>query len=231
MSDSLSAPAASLDQTLVNILSERLDCEVSLVEHVGPDLDWVLSEALANTGKAAICDHAAAACTIGLKLPLGGVATWQSEPTRAAQSAAYAETVLALQTALNEKNQLQAEAEALATQVVNDFEELSLIRSLASSMELPSSGVGVNEVALNSLRPLASGVGAVSIAAVFLSEDGEEMAAACWSGEAVTSNQSLHRLIREHRQEAATQPVVRNTTTDSKQTELERIRQELTGIQ
>ncbi len=56
---------------------------------------------------------------------------------------------------LNEKNQLQAEAEALATQVVNDFEELSLIRSLASSMELPSSGVGVNEVALNSLRPLA----------------------------------------------------------------------------
>jgi HD-GYP domain-containing protein (c-di-GMP phosphodiesterase class II) len=218
MSELPSAQSASLDQTLVNILAERLECEVTLVEQIDPAADSIFSDALADPGKAAVRSGPANIFTIALKLPLGGIATWQSEASQAARSAAYAETILALQTALNEKSQLQAEADALATQVVNDFEELSLIRSLASSLELPSSGVGVDEVALNSLRPLAQGVGAVSIAAVFLSEEGEEMGMPCWSGEPVTASDALHELIREHRDEAAMQPVVRNALNGCEQT-------------
>lgn len=202
---------ASLDQTLVDILHERLACQVSLVAREDDLVASIVAKSDSEVAAAAmIADPEDGNCRIALPLPLGGLATWQVDSSHAAQSAAFAETVLALQTAINEKNQLQAEAEALATQVVNDFEELSLIRSLASSMELPSSGVGVDEVALKSLRPLASGVGAISIAAVFLAEDGEEMSAPCWSGDQVTSTETLQMLIREHRVEAEMQPVVRN---------------------
>jgi HD-GYP domain-containing protein (c-di-GMP phosphodiesterase class II) len=201
---------ASLDQSLVDILAEQLGCQVSLIDpDTGCEND-ILAAGAANPEKAVIRDDASGESAIALRLPAGGVATWRVDPRFARQSASHGETVLALQSALNERNRLEAEADALATQVVNDFEELSLIRSLASSMELPSRRVGISEIALNSLRPLAGGVGAVSIAAVFLSEDGQEKGAPCWSGQAVTSTEVLHQLIEDHRDEAQTQPVVRN---------------------
>ena len=214
----MSNPHSSLDQTLVDILADQLECEVLLAEP-GEDqaeagdadvLAAIVARASQQPATAAVQSTTSGECLIALKLPAGGVALWRAPSAFAKQSARHGETVLALQTALNERNQLQAEADALATQVVNDFEELSLIRSLASSMELPSHGVGAHELALKSLRPLAGGVGAVSIAAVFLSENGEEMGPPCWSGDAVACSETLHRLIREHRDEAVVQPVVRN---------------------
>lgn len=194
-----------LDQTLVEILSAQMRCKVEL-------LDTTVAESLriACDGKASIERGPAGRCDIFLYLPAGGVANWQTEAAHADQSAAHGETVLALQLAINERNQLQAEADALATQVVNDFEELSLIRTLASSMEIPSAGVEPDELALKSLRPLAAGVGAASIAAVFLSEDGREMGPPCWSGQSIASAEEVHQLILDHREEATIQPVVRN---------------------
>ncbi len=212
MNSQTSVPVSSLDETLVAILSEQLGCDVCLRDSDDREHDAVIDEAIGHAGKAAVGDHDrdASQRLVALSLPGGGVATWAIDAAFARQSAALGEHVLALQTALNERNQLQAEADALATQVVNDFEELSLIRSLANSLELPTCGAGANDVAMNSLRPLADGVGAESIAAVFLCDETGEMGPPCWSGKAIASANTLHQLICEHRQEAEAQPVVRN---------------------
>lgn len=200
---------SGLDQTLVDILSAQLHCQVALIDDGDQSPNAAVAKARTTPGKAAIGDDPTGYCIVALQLPAGGVATWLCDPVFAAQSAALGETTLKLQSVMNERNQLQAEADALAAQVVDDFEELSLIRSLASAMELPSNGIDASELALKSLRPLARGVGARSMAAVFVSEDGE-MGLPCWSGSIITTSETLHQLIREHRDAATTQPVVSN---------------------
>jgi HD-GYP domain-containing protein (c-di-GMP phosphodiesterase class II) len=201
--------ASGLDQTLVDILSSKLHCQLSLVDDQEQNPAAVVVKARTTPGKAAIGDDPSGYCIVALHLPAGGVATWLCDPTFAAQSAALGETCLALQSVMNERNQLQAEADALAAQVVDDFEEMSLIRSLASAMELPSRGVDASELALKSLRPLARGVGAHSMVAVFVNEDGE-IGLPCWSGSVITTGETMHELIKEHRDAATTQPVVCN---------------------
>ncbi len=141
------------------------------------------------------------------------VATWQTTSTLASASIRHAQTIVDLMDMASERDQMQEESDALAEQVVSDFEELSLIRSLASVMELPSGGIDLNTICARTLVPLANGIGATSIAAVFLDEQDDtytRMSTAWWSGDRVTSDQRLAELITQHRDESKTQPVVRN---------------------
>ncbi len=211
------AESHSLDETLAELLAEHLHCEVTLIprDRIGGDgeerLVSVVNQANDSAPQAAIgLGSIASRSTLALQLPLGGVAVWEVESRYASPSASHAATVLALQTTRYERDQLLAETEALTTQVVDDFEELSLIRALASSMEIPTRGIQPSELALQSLRPLANGVGAVSIAVVFVADDGVTKSLPGWSGRAITSCDSLHNLIERHRVEAESQPVIKN---------------------
>ncbi|KAA1258719.1 Cyclic di-GMP phosphodiesterase response regulator RpfG [Rubripirellula obstinata] len=150
-------------------------------------------------------------CEIGLQLPDGSVACWESNLETAQSSLQHARTIVELIESANQRAELQAENDALTMQVVNDFEELSLIRSLSSVMELPSGGISLDDLCSRSLIPLAGGIGATSIAAVFVDEhDASKFATTWWSGSQVTSDQRLAELITAHRKEASFQPVVRN---------------------
>jgi len=199
------------DQSIVDALATHLSLEVRLCGADGPLHRRLL--AAASDGMAVIsrCEDES---NVGLELPSGLWAVWTVNSAAARCTAAHAKTVLALHAASDERNQLQSEADALATQVVNDFEELSLLRSLASAMQLPANGVSVTDMAIGSLEPLANGVGAASIAAVFVNDDDVTIEAPCWSGHSVASDAEVWELIEENREEAAQQPVVRNRSNE-----------------
>ncbi len=203
-----------LDDALAGLLAEQLRCEVQLCDADQTAAEETIREetiagAIRRPSQACVrCQTDIA--TIAIRLPAGRVAVWHCSAETAQQSANHAQAVLALEKMRSEKNQLQAEAEALATQVISDFEELSLIQSLAASLALPHEQGSVGELVLRFLRPLADGIGAVSIAAVFCIDGSEEMATPYWSGEAIVSDRSLYRLIQSHRDDAVAQPVLRN---------------------
>ena len=77
------------------------------------------------------------AASIAVCLPSGSVATWDVDADQAQAACRHCGTVLQLEATQHHKQHADAEVEALATQVCNDFEELSLIRSLAAAMALP----------------------------------------------------------------------------------------------
>lgn len=158
----------------------------------------------------AITDRGPQGATVGIRLSTGNWASWNTSSALARPSLNHAKTVLQLHDRSEERDRLVSEADALATQVMNDFEELSLLRSLASAMELPDAGVTVAETTVRCLGPLARGVGANSIAAVLLMDDEKTRMPPCWSDEALVSPEKLFQLVDEHRMEASQRPVVRN---------------------
>lgn len=211
----------SLDESLVMLLGQHLDCNVRHVRSdMVPGADQgdlpasaaeLLEQAVCSTPQVVVGRGATAESKfLAIRLPLGGVAIWEVESQFADRSASHAATLIAFHETRVERDQLRIEAEALAGQVAHDFEELSLIRALASSMEISSDAMTRCELVLRSLRPLAGGLGAESIAAVFLGDDSTSMSLPCWSGSSLASPDFVHRLISQHRFEAERQPVVRN---------------------
>jgi HD-GYP domain-containing protein (c-di-GMP phosphodiesterase class II) len=123
--------------------------------------------------------------------------------------------VLALHSAESENRQLQAEVDSLVAQVTNDFEELSLIRSLSCSIALPGrSAEGGDDMLLSTLLSLATGLGAESIAAVLCSADGTALLDPIWSHDELFPAEAIFSLIDQERTEAERQPLVRNLLKD-----------------
>ena len=199
------------DNPIRHELQNRLGASVVIWSRENADRPTVVEAALVDPLGASIKGKEDGQAQIALVLADHTVALWETLQESSQTSLSHARTIVDLLQTSDQRDQLLAEAEALATQVVNDFEELSLIRSLASAMELPSSGIDLKALCDRTLVPLAEGIGAVSIASVFLDEAGD-VNSLWWSGEPQTENEVLLQLIEEHRKEASIQPIVRNET-------------------
>ena len=205
---------ADLDQKLADLLAEQLGCAVSIhmAEADGPR--ELVSRAVATPGRAQTKQQDERGL-IALLLPAGSVAVWESGVSQMERSARHGESVLALHTAKTENSQLQSEVDSLVAQVTNDFEELSLIRSLSCSIALPAqSAEDDDDILLSTLLPLATGLGAESIAVVFCHSDGAELLDPIWSHEVLIPTTAIHSLIEQEKDEAAIQPLVRNQLKD-----------------
>ncbi|MDG2223810.1 MAG: HD-GYP domain-containing protein [Rubripirellula sp.] len=199
----------SSDQTIIGALSQHLMHPVHLLskEDCSVQSTGVKEE---NVPNCLVTDRGAQGSTVAIQLSSGNWASWDTSAMLARPSLNHAKTVLQLQDRSDERDRLVSESDALATQVINDFEELSLLRSLASATELPDAGVTVAEMTIRCLRPLTLGVGANSIAAVLLADDDKTRMPPCWSNEALVSSEKLSQLIDENCFEAEQRPVVRN---------------------
>jgi HD-GYP domain-containing protein (c-di-GMP phosphodiesterase class II) len=202
-----------LDQQLADLLAEQLGHDVSLhmAESDGPR--GLIGRAVGTPGEAQV-EHRAEYSLAALLLPGGSVAVWQTTTADVQRSARHAQNVLALEMSRVDNQQLRAEVDSLVAQVTNDFEELSLIRSLSCSIALPNMAAGGDDIVKSTLLPLATGLGAEAIAAVFVDEN-EELLEPTWSGEPLIPAAAMHLLIQTHRAEAQTQPVIENHFRDS----------------
>jgi len=229
---------STTDQQLIRLLTEGLDCPVKLeppgawqptsgdLEHssltrraaVEPgrlqqsdpasEISILGPEASAPDGRQASDQQANVVQAIGL--PNGAVAHWTAPASAADQLGRHAETILELAKVRNQRDQLNREVESLTVQVMQDFEELSLIRSLSSSLELPQTAEATDDFVLKSLVPLAAGVGAVSIAIVLCEDEQPSDPRPLWTGPSVLSDASVRGLIAEYSRAAKTTPIVRN---------------------
>ncbi len=203
-----------ITEPLVGVLSEQLGFDVQCYDSSDTSTLDVVAAAIECSDRACV-SLAGEPATIGLQLPSGRVAVWQTPTSFARQSANHAESVLALERSRCETSMLRDENEALAIQVADDFEGLSLIRSLAASLELPDDRSSVADGVMRFLCPLAEGVGAQSIAAVFLGDDEQELKEPFWSGDVLVPQGQLYDLIQVHLDESARHPVVRNSRQES----------------
>ena len=185
------------DQNLIQELSEKLAINVKL-ESVDQDdaSEIAAGSAIAISAKQVLC-----------RLPSGSLVGWLTEHPE--QSAAHAETVLALQQSVSENEELHTEINALVFEVSRNFEELSLISMLATTSALPSSEDSSRSMIESWIGPLCDGVGAQSIAAVIADEHGQPTET-IWSGEEIASQSVLGNLIASDRQATERQPIVVN---------------------
>ncbi|MEM8667868.1 MAG: HD-GYP domain-containing protein [Planctomycetota bacterium] len=209
------------DEVLVEALQQHLELPVRLMLEGDPEFDAVIGSMTptpSHKGETAMRYATTAGQTtrVAAAMPSGAWAIWETSETLSEATIKHAQTVLLLVNTDDERNQLLSEADALATQVVNDFEELSLLRSLAAKMELPETGVGVTEMVRNCLGPLAHGLGAESVAAVIYQDavlyqaDGEASATVNWSGEPIVSDDIIESLIDSHGDSANDRPLIQN---------------------
>ncbi len=197
--DSQSSDPQELDHSLAEIISDGIGITVHVVEPSETDA-FLLAHPPESLD----------AITQQLALPAGRIAIWDAPEDEAARIAKHAQTLLDLEVARNESKQLLAEVESLTNQVMQDFEELSLIRTLASSLELPQSANDTDDFVLASLRPLASGVGAVALAAVLVDDSDDEKRRTIWTEQAILSDDDLSQLIDLYGERLTEQPLVRN---------------------
>ena len=185
------------DQNLIQELSEKLAINVKL-ESVDQDdaSEIAAGSAIAISAKQVLC-----------RLPSGSLVGWLTGHPE--QSAAHAETVLALQQSVSENEELHTEINALVFEVSRNFEELSLISMLATTSALPSSEDSSRSMIESWIGPLCDGVGAQSIAAVIADEHGQPTET-IWSGEEIASQSVLGNLIASDRQATERQPIVVN---------------------
>ena len=144
-----------------------------------------------------------------IALPMGSVAVWESETAQAERIGRHVRAIVELEVIRCESKQLTAEVESLTNQVMHDFEELSLIRSLATNLELPQSAEDIDAFVLASLVPLHGGVGAVSITAVLV-EESKSRRKPLWVGPRLAEDRAIYDLIDVFADEVHGQPIVRN---------------------
>ena len=213
MTHIIESPQDNAAKLLCDELGRRMGTQVTPWIDADPSRPTVVDLAHQSDDGSAIEKTESGRSEVALRLADQTVVTWQTSSSAAYSSLKHARTIVDLFDVSTQRDQLQSENDALATQVVNDFEELSLIRSLASVMELPSGGIQLDDLCSRSLVPLAEGIGATSIAAVFVADNDPSetnLTPAWWSGSRVTSDERLAELITAHRDEASYQPVVRN---------------------
>ena len=199
-----------LDNSLAHLLAAGIGLSVTVVEARDGGHPLVV-QATADPHRVHTEDAPESATVRqALALPAGGVAVWSAPSDQAVRIGRHAKSLLELEISRNENKQLLAEVESLTNQVMQDFEELSLIRTLASSLDLPQTAEETDEFVLASLLPLVGGVGAVSIAAVLVEESLDQKRRPLWTGPRIVNNRSIFDLIDAHCLELKQQPVVRN---------------------
>ncbi|TWU08554.1 HD-GYP domain-containing protein [Stieleria varia] len=204
-----------LDRSLAAILAEQLGCDVHVVSDDQIRRDTLAQRAIADPNQWHFryeqnVQSPAKSCRMAIALPAGGVAVWHSTAENAAQSGRHGLCVLDLEKARFETDQLHAEIESLTSQVMQDFEELSLIRSLSTSLKLSADQNASDDFVLSSLMPLALGVGAVTIAAVMTADQETDLRAPMWTNESDISDDGILSLVRKYADAAKNYPVVQN---------------------
>ncbi|OYP34058.1 HD-GYP domain-containing protein [Rhodopirellula sp. MGV] len=199
---------------LDHFIAMRIANEIGYAIHLfqSADEDAFAQQTLADPSRVHSVEHEGHVRQ-GLVLPQGSVAVWQCEANHAKRVGNHALAILQLVTARHENKQLLSEVDSLTNQVMQDFEELSLIRTLASSLELPQSAEEIDTFVISSLRPLAGGVGAQSMAAVLMDE--HQMRSPLWTNAKLLEDQVAWDLIEQLRNETSQQPVVRNVNIGS----------------
>ncbi|MEM9585837.1 MAG: HD-GYP domain-containing protein [Planctomycetota bacterium] len=197
-----------LDHALAEILSCELARPVQCVagqKPLGLEAEQSLPAVVST-----VRDLGAGRCQVVIELPRGSQAVCECRNVESEQVRNHARAVIQLEASRNYNEQMQSEVDALTAQVLNDFEEISLIRSLAGSMELNEMAHSVSDLVLRSLLPLAEGVGTEAIAWVGADDEQQSLGEPIWSGEAVVNQPTLFKLVEEYREEAESHPVVRN---------------------
>ncbi|MCC9600043.1 HD-GYP domain-containing protein [Stieleria sp. JC731] len=207
--------ALSLDQSIAAMLSDQIGCHIEVIKDNDFGDDAFFQQLRSQPSKVHLrdsnkqmSDNQITTTQLAIALPQGSVASWTCDRDQAERVGKHAQAVLQLAIAKNENRQLLSEVDSLTNQVMQDFEELSLIRTLASGLELPQTADEVDEFVISSLQPLASGVGAQTMAAVLV--DGEQKRRPLWTDAVLLDDQSLWDLVEDLRSDAAIQPVVRN---------------------
>ncbi len=214
-----SQPENGLDDSLGKRLGEEIGYRVAVVAADGGD-EWIHAASV-RPGEVhredVFCELAGGGRGVrqALRLPAGHVALWSVPVDQAERVGRHALAVLNLETSRNQQRQLIAEVDSLTQQVLQDFEELSVIRALASNLQLPQTAQEIDAFVLASLRPVVGGVGAVSIAAVLTEEGCDRKRKPLWTGEEIVSAGCLFDLIDQHAESMRRQPVVRNRSLDA----------------
>ena len=182
-----------LDRALVEKLSDELGCDVRLEQSNPQTL---------ISGR----------CV--LALPGGSFACWSTNEIDSSRVERHAECVLERELANIENARLRIEVDSLASQVVQDFEELSLIRTLAAHLDIPQTQEETQHFVLESLGNLVGGVGAVSIAAVLHNGAEGEKCDPVWTNDSLVTADQMHALIERYEGDLKKQPVVYNRKPD-----------------
>ncbi|MEL6110073.1 MAG: HD-GYP domain-containing protein [Planctomycetota bacterium] len=195
------------DESIAKRLADEIGAEVQLASD-GESSELIVAAQTSQTVVTAIESDAVRQAVV---LPGGRVAYWVATVEDAQRLARHAQCFLELVVQGGTVASLNAEVESLTNQVMQDFEELALIRTLASTLALPESAEDTSVFVLDSLRPLSHGVNAASIAAV-LCDDGtaQSRREPLWTGDQILSKELIFRLIDQHADEARQQPVVYN---------------------
>jgi HD-GYP domain-containing protein (c-di-GMP phosphodiesterase class II) len=198
------------DGCLADRLADGIGLAVIVIEP-GQDADPFYAKATADPARVH-SETALATATVRQAIALddGSIATWSSPLDQAARIGRHVMALLELDNARRESRQLLSEVESLTNQVMQDFEELSLIRSLASNLELPRTAEDIDDFVLASLIPLTAGVGAVSIAFVLTEDSEDQRRRPLWTGPAVISDEAVFELIDDNEEVLRKQPIVCN---------------------
>lgn len=145
---------------------------------------------------------------VTVNLPGDHVAAWSCPAEQADLSGRLAASVIRVQDLRMEAATQNDEIESLTAQVVDDFEELALLRALATATPAFSGEQSRHEIIRHFIEPLRTGLGTRSIAAV--SAEQGQIEQVIWSGEPVANDHTIGDLIRQHRDTATRHPVIVN---------------------
>lgn len=201
------ATADSRDEAIAQRLAGEIGAEIQLAD--ADDSSELI--AVARKTRGVLTVEMSGVVRQAVVLPERRVAHWITPADEADRRAKHAQCVLNLVAQDEMVASLNAEVESLTNQVMQDFEELALIRTLASTLALPESADDSIAFVLDSLKPLSHGVNAASIAAV-LCNDGtaQSSRSSLWTGDQILSDEAIFRLVDQYADEAAQQPVVYN---------------------
>lgn len=185
------------------------------IDLFGDDLRWVtdLSDAL-NRDVEVFDADAQQACdenlVAQLPLPSGHIAVWKvSDREDRRRSLGNAKRLIEIEHLRRDRDRLKSESSALSAQVIQDFEELTLIRTLASTLEVSNTAVTVDEMIRTTLEPLRRTIDAESVVAWIGPLEGGH---AFWCGTPIIEENTVRELIASHQDVAASDPLVSNQT-------------------
>ncbi|MEO1529152.1 MAG: HD-GYP domain-containing protein [Planctomycetota bacterium] len=192
-------------------IAKRLEAEIGLKVSVASstDADSLLEEAARSGAIQTI--NVDDGVRLAFPLPGGAVAHWNASADEGERLARHANCFLNVISNEEQIESLNAEVDSLTSQVMQDFEELALIRSLASTLELPQSSEDTSDFVLESLKPLSHGVNAVSIVAV-LCDDGQPQSrrTPLWTDTRLLPDDFIFQLVDQFAEEVREHPIVYN---------------------
>lgn len=140
---------------------------------------------------------------------------WHTRANQAALSVRLTQTILDRDRLQQTVDDQTFEIDSLTTQVISDFEELALLRSLADSMSLLTDIETPADIAERFIHPLIDGLGVRALAAILLPEshsiqEPSQDQVVIWTGSEMLDDPAVHELVSQHHHAAQLQPVVIN---------------------